>query len=126
MTLGFPRIGARRELKQATEAYWKAASMPWRCWRPAQNCARGIGSCSATRNFRHPVERLLLLRPDARHNGGARRHSATLSDRPSAQPTHPNGSARCAVEEAAQGAGHIELDRYFAMARGTEERRRWK
>jgi 5-methyltetrahydropteroyltriglutamate--homocysteine methyltransferase len=39
----------------------------------------------------------------------------------SAQPTHPNGSARCVMEEAARGGGHIELDRTFAMARGTKD-----
>ena len=40
---------------------------------------------------------------------------------PSTKPTHPNGSARGAMEEATRGAGHIELDRAFAMARGTKD-----
>ena len=40
---------------------------------------------------------------------------------PSTKPTHPNGSARGAMEDATRGAGHIELDRAFAMARGTKD-----
>ena len=120
--LGFPRIGARRELKQATEAYWKgsidapallAAGVELRArhWKLQRD--QGI-SVIPSNDFSFYDQMLDL--------------TAALGAIPprfvtdaSAQPTHPNGSARGAMEEAARGAGHIELDCYFAMARGTKD-----
>jgi 5-methyltetrahydropteroyltriglutamate--homocysteine methyltransferase len=120
--LGFPRIGARRELKQATEAYWKGsidapallatgAQLRARHWKLQRD--KGI-SVIPSNDFSFYDQMLDM--------------TAALGAIPprfltdtSAQPTHPNGSARCVMEEAARGAGHIELDRTFAMARGTKD-----
>ena len=120
--LGFPRIGARRELKQATEAYWKGsidapallaagAELRARHWKLQRD--KGI-SVIPSNDFSFYDQMLDM--------------TAALGAIPprfltdaSAKPTHPNGSARGAMEEAARGAGHIELDRYFAMARGTKD-----
>lgn len=120
--LGFPRIGARRELKQATEAYWKGsidapallaagAELRARHWKLQRD--KGI-SIIPSNDFSFYDQMLDM--------------TAALGAIPprfltdaSAQPTHPNGSARGAMEEAARGAGHVELDRTFAMARGTKD-----
>lgn len=45
--LGFPRIGAKRELKKAVEMYWQATFCRMICLRLPIICARHIGSCSA-------------------------------------------------------------------------------
>ena len=47
--LGFPRIGAQRELKVATEAYWAGErSLDDLAGTAKRACARRTGSCSAT------------------------------------------------------------------------------
>jgi 5-methyltetrahydropteroyltriglutamate--homocysteine methyltransferase len=120
--LGFPRIGARRELKLATEAYWKGsidapalltvgAELRARHWQLQR--AKGI-SVIPSNDFSFYDQMLDM--------------TAALGAIPprfltdaSTKPTHPNGSARGAMEEATRGAGNIELDRYFAMARGTKD-----
>ena len=45
---GFPRIGAQRELKSATEAYWAGERSAEELLETARSCARRTGSSSAT------------------------------------------------------------------------------
>ena len=118
--LGFPRIGAKRELKQATEAYWKGAldaaallatakDLRARHWRTQK--AAGIAVIPSN-DFSFYDQMLDLTATVGAVPTRFRRGTGS---------THPNGSARGAMEEATAGAGDAELDRYFAMARGTEE-----
>ena len=119
--LGFPRIGFRRELKQATEAYWKGdidapallamgAELRARHWK----LQRDAGVAVIPSNDFSFYDQMLDM-------------SATLGAVPgrflkdvSSQPTHANGTARAAMEQAARGAGQHALDLYFAMARGSK------
>jgi 5-methyltetrahydropteroyltriglutamate--homocysteine methyltransferase len=119
--LGFPRIGARRELKQVTEAYWRGgidvsallavgAELRARHWK----LQRDLGVAVIPSNDFSFYDQMLDM-------------TATLGAIPprfltdeSARPTHANGSPRGAMDEVADGAGHPELDRYFAMARGSK------
>jgi 5-methyltetrahydropteroyltriglutamate--homocysteine methyltransferase len=77
--LGFPRIGARRELKQALEAYWRgdiddeklngtAAELRQRHW----TLQRDLGIDLI------PGRRLCALRPNAEHDSAARRGSRAV------------------------------------------------
>jgi 5-methyltetrahydropteroyltriglutamate--homocysteine methyltransferase len=116
--LGFPRIGIKRELKQATEAYWKGsidasallaagAQLRVRHW----TLQRDAGITVVPSNDFSFYDQMLDM-------------TATLGAIPArfragAEPTHASASTRGAMEAAARGAGDPELDRYFAMARGT-------
>ncbi len=120
--LGFPRIGARRELKLATEAYWKGSIDA-----PALLAA---GAELRARHWKLQREKGISVIPsnDFSFYDQVLDMTAALGAIPprfltdaSTKPTHPNGSARGAMEEATRGAGHIELDRTFAMARGTKD-----
>jgi hypothetical protein len=120
--LGFPRIGARRELKQATEAYWKGSIDA-----PA---LLAVGAELRARHWKLQRDKGISIIPsnDFSFYDQMLDMTAALGAIPprfltdaSAKPTHPNGSARGAMEEATRGAGHSELDRYFAMARGTKD-----
>jgi 5-methyltetrahydropteroyltriglutamate--homocysteine methyltransferase len=118
--LGFPRIGIKRELKQATEAYWKGsidaaallatgAELRARHW----HLQRDAGIAVIPSNDFSLYDQVLDM-------------TATLGAIPQrfrsgAAPTHPNSSARSAIKEAAAGADSSELDTYFAMARGTKD-----
>ncbi len=119
--LGFPRIGAKRELKKATEAYWKGAidaaalattgaelrATHWKLQRDSGIDIIPSNDFSFYDQMLDMTETVGAIPP---------RFLANSSDR----PTHPNGSARSAMEAAAGGAGHPELDLYFAMARGSK------
>ena len=118
--LGFPRIGARRELKQVTESYWSGgidvsallavgAELRARHWK----LQRDLGVAVIPSNDFSFYDQMLDM-------------TATLGAIPprfltdeSARPTQADASTRGAMDEAADGAGHPGLDRYFAMARGT-------
>ena len=55
--LGFPRIGIKRELKQATEAYWKGSiDAPALLAAGAELRARHWQLQRDEGNLRHPVE----------------------------------------------------------------------
>ena len=98
---GFPRIGPHRELKFATEGHWRGDVLargpagdrqadPLDNWRLMQ---RGGGRPD-------PLERLLPLRPRARHDRPGRSGARAL-------PATPGGP--------------VDTDTYFAMARGRQE-----
>src|SRR5262249_48963120 len=118
--LGFPRIGIRRELKQVTEAYWKGsidavallatgAQLRYRHWQLQRDAGITVIPSNDFSFYDQMLDMTATLGaiPPRFRNGGA--------------PTHPNGSTRGAMEEAAAGAAHPELDTYFAMARGTKD-----
>jgi 5-methyltetrahydropteroyltriglutamate--homocysteine methyltransferase len=120
--LGFPRIGAKRELKQATEAYWKGsidaaallvtgAALRARHWY----LQRDAGISAIPSNDFSFYDQML----DVTATVGAI-PPRFLAGRPN-QPTHADASARGAMEAAVGGAGHAELDLIFAMARGTKD-----
>jgi 5-methyltetrahydropteroyltriglutamate--homocysteine methyltransferase len=120
--LGFPRIGIKRELKQATEAYWKGgidasallatgAELRARHWK----LQRDAGIAVIPSNDFSFYDQML----DMTAAVGA--VPSRFIDDASRRPTHATGTARAAMEQAAQGAGHSELDLYFAMARGTKD-----
>ena len=117
--LGFPRIGAKRELKLATEAYWKGnidaaellrvgAELRARHWK----LQKDMGITIIPSNDFSFYDQMLDM--SAAVGAIPPRFRGAELDR----PTHANGSARGAMEEAAGGAGDVGLDRYFAMARG--------
>lgn len=119
--LGFPRIGAKRELKQATEAYWKGsidassllatgAALRARHWQ----LQRDAGISVIPSNDFSFYDQML----DMTATVGAI-PPRFLAGRQN-QPTHADKSARGAMEAAASGAGDLELDQIFAMARGTK------
>src|SRR5262245_51117955 len=115
--LGFPRIGIRRELKQATEAYWKGsidasallatgAELRTRHWQLQRDAGIAVIPSNDFSFYDQMLDMTATLGaiPQRFRNGAA--------------PTRPNGSARSVMEGAAAGA---ELDTYFAMARGTKD-----
>ncbi|MGE0629636.1 MAG: 5-methyltetrahydropteroyltriglutamate--homocysteine S-methyltransferase [Hyphomicrobiaceae bacterium] len=120
--LGFPRIGIKRELKLATEAYWKGsidasallttgAELRARHWK----LQRDAGIAVIPSNDFSFYDQML----DMTATVGA--VPPRFLDDASAMPTHPSGSVRAAMEEVAGGTGHPELDLYFAMARGSKD-----
>jgi 5-methyltetrahydropteroyltriglutamate--homocysteine methyltransferase len=116
--LGFPRIGAKRELKKATENYWKGSidapallatgtELRARHWA----LQRDAGIDIIPSNDFSFYDQML----DMTATVGAIPPRFLADER----PTHPNGTGRAAMEAAAGGVGHAELDLYFAMARGS-------
>ena len=76
---GFPRIGAQRELKHATEAYWAGSARCEDLAGDRRGAARGQLEAAARRRDRpDPLERLLALRPGARHDRAGRRGAGAL------------------------------------------------
>ncbi|MGD9801999.1 MAG: 5-methyltetrahydropteroyltriglutamate--homocysteine S-methyltransferase [Hyphomicrobiaceae bacterium] len=119
--LGFPRIGLKRELKHATENYWKGsidaaallaigAELRARHWK----LQRDAGLTVIPSNDFSFYDQML----DMTATVGA--VPPRFLDDPAHRSTHPEGTARAAMEDAAGGAGHPELDLYFAMARGSK------
>ncbi len=103
---GYPRQGANRELKKVTEAYWAgrvdaptllAATRELRLARLAELRDAGLGEI--------PEQRISLS-------------TTTCSIRRSCWGAIP-ARHRDAVPDVSTAAG--QLDRYFAMARGTED-----
>ena len=77
--LGFPRIGARRELKQALEAYWRGDIDD----EKLECHSGGIAEAAldfAARPWHRPDSgrRLRTLRPNAEYDSAARRDSRTI------------------------------------------------
>ncbi len=119
--LGFPRIGIRRELKQATEAYWKGsidaptlfatgAELRARHWK----LQRDAGITVIPSNDFSFYDQVL----DMTATVGA--IPARFLGEVDADKADQNATARSAMEAAVKGAAHPELDLYFAMARGTK------
>ena len=79
--LGYPRIGRRRELKKAVEAYWAGTIDAAALDAAAKEIQLGTGQAPAgpgpDRSGRHPRQ-LLLLRPGARHQRHGRRRAGPL------------------------------------------------
>ena len=123
--LGFPRIGAKRELKTATEAFWKGsidaqalsaagAELRARHWRLQK--AAGIAVIPSNDfSFYDQVLDLTAMvgaiPPRFRSAGG---------DGAIANPARQNGTAGSLMELSVPGAGDVEMDQYFAMARGSK------
>ena len=115
--LGFPRIGARRELKKATESYWKGsidapallaagAELRARHWKLQRDAGIDIIPSNDFSFYDQMLDMTAMV--------------GAIPSRFQAESTHPNGSARAQMEAAAGGQGHAELDLYFAMARGSK------
>lgn len=118
--LGFPRVGAKRELKKATEAYWKGlidasallaagAELRARHWQLQRDAGIDIIPSNDFSFYDQMLDMTATV-------GAVPPRFLASAEAP---PTHPNGSAREAMEEAASGQGHAALDIYFAMARGS-------
>ena len=76
---GFPRIGAQRELKVATESYWSGDRSREDLLKTAAGAARRqLGAPARRRNRPDPVQRLLVLRPGAGHDRAGRRGARAL------------------------------------------------
>jgi 5-methyltetrahydropteroyltriglutamate--homocysteine methyltransferase len=119
--LGFPRIGAKRELKKATEAYWKGAidasalraagaELRARHWKLQRDAGIAVIPSNDFSFYDQMLDMTVAV-------GAVPPRFLIGADAP---PTHPDGSARGAMEAAAEGQGHPELDLYFAMARGSK------
>ena len=125
--LGFPRIGAKRELKQATEAYWKgsidapalraaAAELRARHWK----LQRDMGIAVIPSNDFSFYDQMLDM--TAAVGAIPPRFLADTQER----PTHPNGSGRGAMEAAAGGAGDTELTAISRWRADRRTRRPWR
>ena len=120
--LGFPRIGIKRELKQATEAYWKGsidasallatgAELRVRHWKLQRDAGIAVIPSNDFSFYDQMLDMTAVV-------GAVPPRFITDASR---RPTHANGTPRAAMEQAAGGAGHPEFDLYFAMARGTKD-----
>ena len=96
---GFPRIGAQRELKLATEAYWAGSARATSCSRPRAPARRELEAPARRRDRPDPVERLLVLRPGARHDRAGRRgaRSATAGTARATSTSTPTSRWRAAA-----------------------------
>lgn len=101
--LGFPRIGARRELKTAVESYWKGR-------------LDRAGLESAARALR---ERHWALQ------AAAGLDLVTVGDFAYYDHLH-NATALFSASPGRFGLGRVDLDGYFAMARSTLSSQRWR
>ncbi|MBK1670693.1 5-methyltetrahydropteroyltriglutamate--homocysteine S-methyltransferase [Rhodovibrio sodomensis] len=103
--LGFPRIGRTRELKKATEAYWAGES-------DAGQLAQ-IARALRHQNWREQADAGLSVIPsnDFSFYDQVLDTTAMLG----AVPPRFSGGA------GAQAPGTVDLDTYFAMARGTDD-----
>ena len=103
--LGFPRIGRNRELKKATEAYWAGETDAVRLGETARELRR--------ENWREQADAGLSVIPsnDFSFYDQVLDTTAMLGAVP---PRFQTG-------EHAQNAGTVDLDTYFAMARGTDD-----
>jgi 5-methyltetrahydropteroyltriglutamate--homocysteine methyltransferase len=119
--LGFPRIGAKRELKKATEAYWKGAidapallaagaELRARHWKLQRDAGIEVIPSNDFSFYDQMLDMTVAV-------GAVPPRFLIGAGTP---PTHPNGSARSAMEAATGGQGHPELDLCFAMARGSK------
>ncbi|WP_041319698.1 5-methyltetrahydropteroyltriglutamate--homocysteine S-methyltransferase [Hyphomicrobium denitrificans] len=125
--LGFPRIGLKRELKKATEAYWKGeidylalrkigAKLRERHWRLQRDVGIEVIPSNDFSFYDQVLDTTAMLGaipPRYRANGNNR-------DRLSPSARTPNAHAMMAdVAETAATSGSVDLDTYFAMARGS-------
>jgi len=126
--LGFPRIGFKRELKKATESYWKGeldyvalrkigAELRERHWRLQQDLGIDVIPSNDFSFYDQVLDTTAMVgavppRYLANRDGNPVRFS------PSARTS--NAYAMMAdVAETAESAGSVDLDTYFAMARGS-------
>ena len=113
--LGYPRIGPRRELKRALEAYWRAA-------RPGRADATEQSSATQAADTR---AHLLEVAAELRASSWQRLTSLGLDSVPCNDFTLYDHMLDTAVLVGAVPARFVPiddpLDRYFAMARGTGE-----
>ena len=123
--LGFPRIGAKRELKKATEAFWKGsidaqalsaagAELRARHWR----LQKAAGIAVIPSNDFSFYDQVLDL--TAMVGAIPPRFCFAGGDGAIANPARQNGTARGLMELSVPGAGDVEMDQYFAMARGSK------
>jgi len=126
--LGFPRIGFKRELKKATEAYWKGeldyltlrkvgAELRERHWRLQRDLGIEIIPSNDFSFYDQVLDTTAMLGAvPPRYLAKGAGTSAKFS--PSARTS--NAYAMMAdVAEMAEVPGSIDLDTYFAMARGS-------
>lgn len=97
--LGFPRIGAQRELKKHSKLTGKDKTMSINCWPQRVQSVPVTGCYSKGRNRSDPGRRFFTVRPHTRHDHVTR-----------AIP-HRFGNT----------GDKISPDLYFAMARGTAD-----
>jgi 5-methyltetrahydropteroyltriglutamate--homocysteine methyltransferase len=125
--LGFPRIGFKRELKKATEAYWKGeidylalrkigAELRERHWRLQREVGIEVIPSNDFSFYDQVLDTTAMLGaipPRYRADG-------TNRDRLSPSARTSNAYAMMAdVAETAATSGGVDLDTYFAMARGS-------
>lgn len=118
--LGFPRIGLKRELKQATEAYWKgtieaaellatAKELRKRHWLLQQKAGIHFIPSNDFSFYDQMLDMTAMV--------GAVPARFVLDP----ALTIDKATARADLEAIVAGAPHPELDTYFAMARGTKD-----
>lgn len=126
--LGFPRIGLKRELKKATEAYWKGeidyvtlrktgAELRERHWRLQRDARIEVIPSNDFSFYDQVLDTTAMVgaipqryRTSGAANGGRIASSARTA----------NAYAMMAdVAETAEILGSVDLDTYFAMARGS-------
>ena len=126
--LGFPRIGLKRELKKATESYWKGeldylalrkigADLRARHWRLQRDLGIEIIPSNDFSFYDQVLDTTAMLGAvPPRYRADVAGTSAKFS--PSARTS--NAYAMMAdVAETAEVQGSVDLDTYFAMARGS-------
>ncbi len=126
--LGFPRIGLKRELKKATESYWKGeldylalrkigADLRARHWRLQRDLGIEIIPSNDFSFYDQVLDTTAMLGAvPPRYRNDRAENSVKFS--PSARTS--NAYAMMAdVAETAEVHGSVDLDTYFAMARGS-------
>ncbi|MBN9248831.1 MAG: 5-methyltetrahydropteroyltriglutamate--homocysteine S-methyltransferase [Hyphomicrobium sp.] len=126
--LGFPRIGLKRELKKATESYWKGeidyvtlrktgAELRERHWRLQMDAGIEIIPSNDFSFYDQVLDTTAMvgaIPPRYRTSG------ATNGGRITSSARTANAYAMMAdVAETAEVLGSVDLDTYFAMARGS-------
>ena len=123
--LGFPRIGLKRELKKATEAYWKGeidyaalrkagAELRARHWALQKEAGIDVIPSNDFSFYDQMLDMAAAVGAvPPRFRTGAR-----------VQPIHRSASAYAVMADVAElaedAAGSVDLDTYFAMARGSD------
>lgn len=128
--LGFPRIGIKRELKKATEAYWKGeidyvelkrvgAELRARHWTLQKEAGIDVIPSNDFSFYDHVLDMSAMLGAvPPRFRKPQTQRGAAIA------PTHRTGGAYAVmadvIEHASERAGMVDFETYFAMARGSD------
>ncbi len=122
--LGYPRMGALRQLKKSLEAYWRGTEPRPICKNRRRLAPRTLAAAKGGRHRSDSVQRFQLLRPRSRHAAmvgavperfgwkGKHRSADLLCDGAAAGP--PAGKSRATIAGATHAGVHaMEMTKWF-------------